>query len=196
MSDEEEYEFDYSDEDDEMEGDADADVRVQIENQYYSAKQYLECDPPEPREALAALVHVVELQGDEQTDWGFKALKRIVKLYFELNEHDQAMKRYEELLGYTKSAVTRNVGEKGINGILDFVSTSKVGLLGTALVGTLLLICGCCRTGRSSSASTRRRWKRSRKHAMRYVQVDELAGVKLTDVLWPSFTSAYGSRRT
>lgn len=133
MSDEEEYEFDYSDEDDEMEGDADADVRVQIENQYYSAKQYLECDPPEPREALAALVQVVELQGDEHTDWGFKALKRIVKLHFELNEHDQAMKRYEELLGYTKSAVTRNVGEKGINGILDFVSTSKVrSLLGDA----------------------------------------------------------------
>lgn len=125
MSDDEEYEFDYSDEDEDME-DAEADLHVQIENQYYVAKQFLESEPPERRAALDALEQVLELQG-EQSDWGFKALKRIVKLHFELQQHAQAMKRYEELLGYTRSAVTRNVGEKGINSILDFVSTSKVG---------------------------------------------------------------------
>lgn len=125
MSDEEEeYEFDYSDEDEDMD-DGEGDLHVQIENQYYSAKQYLESDPPERSAALEALAQVLEMQV-EKTDWGFKALKRIVKLHFELHHHDQAMRQYEELLGYTKSDVTRNVGEKGINSILDFVSTSKV----------------------------------------------------------------------
>ncbi|ETN00802.1 hypothetical protein PPTG_17661 [Phytophthora nicotianae INRA-310] len=119
--DEEEYDFDYSDEDEDME---DVEAAVQIENAYYSAKQLLEGEPPRREEALGALAQVLELQ-NEQTDWGFKALKRIVKLLFELQRHDEAMRRYEELLGYTKTAVTRNVGEKGINSILDFVSTSK-----------------------------------------------------------------------
>ncbi|TYZ64432.1 hypothetical protein PybrP1_008300 [[Pythium] brassicae (nom. inval.)] len=126
MSDESEYEFDYSDEDDEMDGGGggEGDLHVQIENQYYAAKQYLEEEPPAREAALNALAHVLALQ-QERTDWGFKALKRIVKLQFELGRHDHAMRRYEELLAYTKSDVTRNVGEKGINSILDFVSTSK-----------------------------------------------------------------------
>lgn len=124
MSDEEEYEFDYSDEDEDME-DAEADLHVQIENQYYVAKQHLESDPPARRAALGALEQVLALE-PEHSDWGFKALKRIVKLLFELQQHAEAMRRYEELLGYTRTAVTRNVGEKGINSILDFVSTSKV----------------------------------------------------------------------
>ncbi|TMW57840.1 hypothetical protein Poli38472_014443 [Pythium oligandrum] len=125
MSDEEDYEFDYSDEDEEME-DGDVDLQVQIQNQYYNAKAHLEESDAASRDAaLAALEEVVEMQNESQSDWGFKALKRIVKLHFELNRYDAAIKRYEELLGYTKSAVTRNVGEKGINSILDFVSTSK-----------------------------------------------------------------------
>ncbi|KAJ0396509.1 hypothetical protein ATCC90586_006595 [Pythium insidiosum] len=123
--DEEEYEFDYSDDDDEQMDDADVDLHVQIENHYYAAKQHLESDPPALEAALAALEQVVVMQNESPSDWGFKALKRIVKLHFERHEHDRAIKRYEELLGYTKSVVTRNVGEKGINGILDFVSTSK-----------------------------------------------------------------------
>lgn len=128
MSDESDYEFDYSDEDDEMDGgggDGDGDLHVQIENQYYAAKQHLEEEPPAREAALDALAQVLTLQ-QERTDWGFKALKRIVKLQFELGRHDYAMRQYEELLAYTKSDVTRNVGEKGINSILDFVSTSKV----------------------------------------------------------------------
>jgi COP9 signalosome complex subunit 2 len=118
---EEEYDFDYSDEDEEME---DADLHVQIENAYYAAKQLLEREPPQREAALEALHQVLELQ-EEPSDWGFKALKRSVKLLFELQRHDEAMRLYEQLLGYTKTAVTRNVGEKGINSILDFVSTSR-----------------------------------------------------------------------
>ena len=125
MTSEEEYDFDYSDEDEEMEDAETADLHVQIENAYYASKQLLEGDSPEREAALEALEKVLELQG-EQTDWGFKALKRTVKLLFELDRHDEALQQYEELLGYTKTAVTRNVGEKGINSILDYVSTSKV----------------------------------------------------------------------
>ncbi|KAL4124479.1 hypothetical protein PRIC2_008077 [Phytophthora ramorum] len=123
-SSEEEYDFDYSDEDEDMEDAEAADLHVQIENAYYSAKQLLEGEPPQREAALEALGQVLALQ-TEQSDWGFKALKRTVKLLFELQRHDAAMRTYEELLGYTKTAVTRNVGEKGINSILDFVSTSK-----------------------------------------------------------------------
>lgn len=125
MSDEEEeYDFDYSDEDEDMEDFENADLHVQIENVYYSAKQLLEGEQPQRQEAVNALAQVLTMQNGE-TDWGFKALKRIVKLLFDLHHHDEAMRTYEELLGYTKTAVTRNVGEKGINSILDFVSTSK-----------------------------------------------------------------------
>ncbi|CAH0490904.1 unnamed protein product [Peronospora farinosa] len=119
MASEEEYDFDYSDEDEDMEDAETADLHVQIENAYYSAKQLLEGERPEREAALVALKEVLKLQ-NEQTDWGFKALKRTVKLLFEMQRHDEAMRRYEELLGYTKTAVTRNIGEKGINSILDF----------------------------------------------------------------------------
>ena len=38
---------------------------------------------------------------------------------------EEMMVRYEHLLTYIKSAVTRNYSEKSINAILDYVSTSK-----------------------------------------------------------------------
>ena len=55
---------------------------------------------------------------------GFKALKQLVKLHFKLGNPREMMERYRQMLGYVKSAVTRNYSEKVINSILDFVSTS------------------------------------------------------------------------
>ena len=53
---------------------------------------------------------------------GFKALKQSTKLLFlTLHRPADALKTYTELLSYTKSAVTRNVSEKSINSILDYV---------------------------------------------------------------------------
>ncbi|CCI41400.1 unnamed protein product [Albugo candida] len=131
MSDEEDYEFDYSDDDEQME-DANGDLHVQIENQYYNAKQFMEEFGSDHEKTLQALEEVLQLQ-QEESDWGFKALKRIVKLHFDKKEYDDAISRYEELLGYTKSSVTRNVGEKGINSILDhrlwFKTNLKLGNL-------------------------------------------------------------------
>jgi COP9 signalosome complex subunit 2 len=57
---------------------------------------------------------------------GFKALKQMVKLHFKLGNQREMMERYRQMLGYVKSAVTRNCSEKVINSILDFVSTSDV----------------------------------------------------------------------
>jgi len=56
---------------------------------------------------------------------GFKALKQMVKLHFKLNHQRDMMECYRRLLGYVKSAVTRNYSEKVINSILDHVSTSE-----------------------------------------------------------------------
>ncbi|CEH15846.1 COP9 signalosome, subunit CSN2 [Ceraceosorus bombacis] len=109
----EDYDFDYE-EDDGDAGDAD------IENLYYNAKGKKEDDP---EGALADFRKVVEQEGTPG-DWGFKALKQSTKLNFRRGKHANALKTYEELLGYTRSAVTRNYSEKSINNILDYVSAA------------------------------------------------------------------------
>lgn len=50
----------------------------------------------------------------------------MTKLSFKtLRDYDAALAYYQQLLTYTKKAVTRNVAEKGINGILDYVSAES-----------------------------------------------------------------------
>lgn len=61
----------------------------------------------------------------EKGEWGFKALKQIVKLKFRLGKFQEMIVRYKEMLTYIRSAVTRNYSEKCINSILDFVSSSN-----------------------------------------------------------------------
>ena len=76
-------------------------------------------------------------------EWGFKALKQMIKINFRLSNFGEMMTRcekqfhtiisnyiynklrYKQLLTYIKSAVTRNHSEKSINSILDYISTSK-----------------------------------------------------------------------
>ncbi|QDZ22824.1 subunit 2 of COP9 signalosome complex [Chloropicon primus] len=110
----EDYGFEYSDEDTEEEN-------VDIENQYYHAKESLEGN--EYEEALEGFAAVVDMQ-EEKQEWGFKALKQIVKLRFKLQQYDKMMEAYREMLTYVKSSVTRNDAEKKINSLLDFVSSS------------------------------------------------------------------------
>ena len=62
---------------------------------------------------------------EEKGEWGFKALKQMIKINFKLGNIKEMMTRYSQLLGYIKSAVTRNYSEKSINSILDYISTSK-----------------------------------------------------------------------
>ena len=61
----------------------------------------------------------------EKGEWGFKALKQIVKLKFRLGDFEDMIQRYKEMLTYIRTAVTRNYSEKCINSILDYVSSSN-----------------------------------------------------------------------
>ncbi|ORX63605.1 PCI-domain-containing protein [Basidiobolus meristosporus CBS 931.73] len=109
----EEYDFDY--EDDEQE-----EPDVDLENKYYNAKGRKEDDP---EGAIEEFQNVVDSE-EEKGEWGFKALKQMVKLSFKANDYDSTLKFYEQLLTFIKSAVTRNYSEKSINNILDYISTS------------------------------------------------------------------------
>eukprot|EP01133_Synstelium_polycarpum_P018878 gene18878-22580_t len=95
---------------------------VEIENQYYNSKGLIEDDI---QEAIDSYEKVVELEKGEKSEWGFKALKKITKLNFQIEKHEQMIAKYKQFLSYTKSAVTSNYSEKGINSILDLVSTTN-----------------------------------------------------------------------
>lgn len=90
-------------------------------SQYYNSKGLLESDT---NAALAGFEEVLQMES-EKGEWGFKALKQIVKLKFRLGDFPNMIKRYKEMLTYIRSAVTRNYSEKCINAILDFVSSSN-----------------------------------------------------------------------
>lgn len=116
-NDDEEYDLIYSE-------DSTSEPDVDLENQYYSSKALRE---NEPHKALESFQKVLELEqeGKEQGDWGFKALKQMIKISFRLGQYPDMMDYYTRLLTYIKSAVTRNYSEKSINSILDYISTSK-----------------------------------------------------------------------
>lgn len=79
----------------------------------------------EPKAALQSFQKVLDLENGEKGEWGFKALKQMIKINFKLQNYNEMMVRYKQLLTYIKSAVTRNHSEKSINSILDYISTSK-----------------------------------------------------------------------
>jgi len=115
MADDEDYDLEYSE-------DSNSEPDVDLENQYYNSKSLKETGP---QAALESFQRVLDLENGEKGEWGFKALKQMIKINFKLDNYDEMMKRYKELLTYIKSAVTRNHSEKSINSILDYISTSK-----------------------------------------------------------------------
>ncbi|EDO47654.1 predicted protein [Nematostella vectensis] len=112
--DEEDYDLEYSE-------DSTSEPDVDLENQYYNSKALKEDDP---KGALQNFQKVLDLE-QEKGEWGFKALKQMIKINFKLQKYDEMMSKYKQLLTYIKSAVTRNHSEKSINSILDYISTSK-----------------------------------------------------------------------
>ena len=54
---------------------------MDLENQYYNSKAQKEDDPIG---ALSAFKKVLELEGGEKGEWGFKALKQMIKINFKL----------------------------------------------------------------------------------------------------------------
>lgn len=118
MDDDEDYGFEYEGSDnDDNEG------VVDVENEYYTAKSVRDT----PDIALASFQKIVtnEANAGEQGEFGFKALKQMTKLTFKLGRYGEALAYYKTLLTYTKKGVTRNVAEKSINGILDYVSAQS-----------------------------------------------------------------------
>lgn len=110
----EDYGLEYSE-------DSGSEPDIDLENQYYNSKTLKEENPVE---ALASFQKVIDLQGNVKGEWGFKALKQMVKINFKLKNYTETMNKYKELLTYIKS-VTKNHGEKSINSILDYTSSSK-----------------------------------------------------------------------
>ncbi|KAB7499505.1 COP9 signalosome complex subunit 2 [Armadillidium nasatum] len=113
--DEVEYDLEYSE-------DSNSEPDVDLENQYYNSKALKE---EAPKTALASFQRVLDLEAGDKGEWGFKALKQMIKINFKMGNYEEMMTRYKQLLTYIKSAVTRNYSEKSINSILDYISTSK-----------------------------------------------------------------------
>jgi len=113
--DDEDYDLEYSE-------DSNSEPDVDLENQYYNSKGLKETSP---QAALESFQRVLDLENGEKGEWGFKALKQMIKINFRLDNYNEMMVRYKQLLTYIKSAVTRNHSEKSINSILDYISTSK-----------------------------------------------------------------------
>jgi len=115
MAEDEDYDLEYSE-------DSNSEPDVDLENQYYNSKALKEDNPAA---ALESFQRVLDLENGEKGEWGFKALKQMIKINFRLSNFDEMMSRYKQLLMYIKSAVTRNHSEKSINSILDYISTSQ-----------------------------------------------------------------------
>ncbi|KAK5649489.1 hypothetical protein RI129_000518 [Pyrocoelia pectoralis] len=115
FTEDEDYELEYSEE-------STSEPDVDLENQYYNSKSIKE---EHPTEALRSFQRVIDMQGDQKGEWGFKALKQMVKINFKLKNYVETINRYKELLTYIKQSVTKNHGEKSINSILDYTSSSK-----------------------------------------------------------------------
>jgi len=115
MVEDEDYDLEYSE-------DSNSEPDVDLENQYYNSKSLKENNP---QGALESFQRVLDLENGEKGEWGFKALKQMIKINFRLQNFEEMMTRYKQLLTYIKSAVTRNHSEKSINSILDYISTSK-----------------------------------------------------------------------
>ena len=90
LMDNDDYDLEYDD--------SEPDVEADLENQYYNSKTLKEDDPDA---ALAAFLRVLQLE-EEKGDWGFKALKQMMKIEFHLGRFTQMMEHYQQLLTYIK----------------------------------------------------------------------------------------------
>lgn len=61
--------------------DSNSEPDVDLENQYYNSKALKEFTP---KEALQSFQKVLDLENNEKGEWGFKALKQMIKINFKL----------------------------------------------------------------------------------------------------------------
>ena len=110
-----EDDFDYENE----ESDSDS-GNIPLENSYYSAKG-LKVEYPD--EALKEFQSVLDKEV-EKGDWGFKALKQMLKTSSKIGRFDQALKYYDQLLNYSL-AVSKNYAEKSISNLLELIASCQ-----------------------------------------------------------------------
>lgn len=71
--------------------DSNSEPDVDLENQYYNSKALKEDDP---KLALSSFQKVLDLEGGEKGEWGFKALKQMIKINFKLVKYYLMLKLY------------------------------------------------------------------------------------------------------
>jgi len=125
MSDEEDVDMMYDeeelpDEEDGEGGDDGEEGETSVENEYYEAKGMVEDDV---KEGIKGFEKVISMEG-KKGDWGFKALKKLTKLYFKANQPKKVVEKFGKFMDYC-TVVTANVSEKGINGVLDDIGAGK-----------------------------------------------------------------------
>mmetsp|Transcript_8552 Transcript_8552/g.14209 ORF Transcript_8552/g.14209 Transcript_8552/m.14209 type:complete len:498 (-) Transcript_8552:64-1557(-) len=137
MSDEE-YEYEYDDDQDEEMGEdqfeytdeeeeAD-DGEIGMENEYYNAKGLRETDLDLAAEAFEKLVTMegekLRSQGKTFGQWSYKAMKQLIKLHLRTGDSSQILYQYGRMLdSIAEGGVSPNAVEKGINGMLDRISS-------------------------------------------------------------------------
>ena len=117
--------FEYTDEEEEAD-----DAEVALENAYYNAKGLRETDLNEAVQAFEGVItsERQELKSEGKSygsgPWSFKALKQLVKLYLRTGNANEVMRHYQRLLEcVAEGEVSPNAVEKGINGMLDRISS-------------------------------------------------------------------------
>lgn len=94
------------------------DPAVRAENRYFEAKD-LAADSAE--EGLEAFEDVLTLE-EKPGNWGFKALKRIIKIQFGLNRHEDVRKNFTKWLQDYSSLLMEK--EKAVNSLLEYLQSS------------------------------------------------------------------------
>lgn len=71
--------------------DSNSEPDVDLENQYYNSKALKE---DTPKEALMSFQKVLDLEHTEKGEWGFKALKQMIKINFKLVSDEMFTRNY------------------------------------------------------------------------------------------------------
>ena len=82
------FDLDYENTDEEPDAD--------LENQYYNSKALKEDDPLGAIDSFKKVL-ALEQKSGEKGDWGFKALKQMMKIYFKMENYDEMLACYKEL---------------------------------------------------------------------------------------------------
>ncbi len=134
---EEEYEYEYDDEQDEEmedkfeytdeEEEAD-DGEIKMENDYYNAKGLRDTNVTEAIQAFEKVITAdseqVSSQGKKFGLWSFKAMKQLIKLHLRTGNSSEILRHYERMMEcISEGSISPNAVEKGVNGMLDRISS-------------------------------------------------------------------------